>query len=312
MGPARLRDQRKRILYVGAGTVAIAALCLGALVLANKSTVSARVDFQEKLQVDPELAFGTVVLVAPKDDVGKGTKLSRVSLRKIYWPRDKVPDGAIREVEDIMEMYSKSVLPANQPILRSSLAATAPSGGISERLTEGHRAVTIEVDATAGVEGWAAAGAHVDILLTYVDALDGITKTRVVVEDAVVLSYDGKAEVNQATDNLVGRPKMTTSSTCTLMVVAEDALKIHTARSMGRISLALRNASDSRSLKKTEFKSADWRKKERISRTSPVSQGVSTNGFAKYTDSKGVERNLILKEDNQWWQANGNTDEDEG
>ena len=153
MGPARAQARKERLIYVGGGGVMIVLMALAVLLLTNRSTVEARSNFQPQETAEDELAFGMVVLLAPTAEVPKGTKVGRVSLQRIAWPRNQVPEGAVREAENIQDMFSKVPLRANQPIIRSDLSTQAPQFGIMDYLPPGHRAVTIEVDATAGVEG---------------------------------------------------------------------------------------------------------------------------------------------------------------
>jgi pilus assembly protein CpaB len=254
-------------------------------------------------KVDDTITLGTVVLVAPAEEVAAGTKLSRVQLRETFWPRDKVPAGAVRNSDEIKEMFAKVNLAANTPISRENLTLTPPSPGIDNLLPEGHRAITIEVDATGGVEGWATPGAHVDLLLTYLDAEDNLTKTRVAVEDAVVLSYNRNMERrgNGETDGAVGR-SVSQIATVTLAVPFEDSLKIQTARRIGTIAMILRNLQEVRSRGEAEFTSRDFntgRKSEK-----KASKAAIPTGFVKFRDLEGKETSRMLSE-GQWYETGG-------
>ena len=304
IGPARARAKRERMMVVGGGSVIFALLVLTTLLLTNRSDVDATQDMKLQPQVTDEIAFGTVVLVAPKVEVVKGTKLSRVELSKVYWPRDQVPEGAVREAENIREMYAKANLPANQPILRSGISATLPSYGIMESLPPGHRAASIDVDATSGVEGWATPGAHVDVLLTYIERETGLNTTRVVVEDAIVLSFDGSTKVNKSEKDLINGRSAISGSTVTLMVSLEDSLELQTARAMGKINLVLRNVNDTTTPIKRTHNPNDW-KNDKAKRNNRK----LTKGIIRMSDKDGKTRTLTLKDGEQnWWESDETED----
>jgi Flp pilus assembly protein CpaB len=94
------------------------------------------------------------------------------------------------------------------------------------------RAMTLKVDATAAVEGWAGSGTVVDVLLVEKD------RTTVVAEKVRVLS----AERSVSPVDSGGTPLV--PSTVTLLVSQEQCLAINTAIPRGRIAFALRSGSD--------------------------------------------------------------------
>ena len=297
MGPARTNVlRREKMLFFGGSTLMFALMVIGALLVYSNTVVQAREDVIVEPALDSELAFGTVTLIAPTTQVPKGTKLTTAYLREVHWPRDQVPEGAARRFEDIEGMFSLSALTANQPILRAEVAINPPSFGIGELLPPGHRAVTIQVDAVTGIEGWATPGAHVDVLLTYLDPNESVYKTRIAVEDAVVLSYGGKAQKVDHPE--LDRPNV--SSTVTLAVPFEDSLRMQTASAIGRITLALRSSNDLASAGKTEFSANDWDEHKPVKKAEP--NKFVSNGFASYVDKSGSEREFILGQDNKWWQ----------
>ena len=166
--------QRKRIMIYGGGSLTFALFVVGGLLIYSNSTVQAREDISIGESIDADSPFGHVALVAPLSRIPRGSRITKEMLREVHWPRDQVPAGALRHLEDADGMYSNDGLAANQPITRTSLAVNAPSFGIGELLPPGHRAVTIKVDAISGIEGWARAGAHVDVFLTYINPVEGV------------------------------------------------------------------------------------------------------------------------------------------
>ncbi len=300
LGPNRTRIRRQKILLIGVGSVAFALLVITGLLVYSSNTVQAR----EAGSSEPNDAFGTVVLVAPISRVPKGTKLTREYVKEIQWPRDQVPEGALRGFAEAEGMFAASVLPPNQPILRTSVAVTLPAFGISELLPPGHRAVTIEVDEITGIEGWATAGAHVDVLVTYLDQEEGVHRTRVAVEDAIVLSYGRNANrAKSGNDDDLEANKI--AQTVTLAVPLEDSLKIQTATAIGKINLALRNSNDITSKGDKAFSANDWDN----TKPAPKVQGKEVpKGFIKFYDPEGKEKEFVLDQNEQWYKSQQDDD----
>lgn len=296
LGSRQVAMQRKRMMVYGGGSLTFALFVVGALLVYNNSIVEARENVRIGQSIDADSPFGTVTLIAPSVRIPRGSRITKNMLREVHWPRDQVPAGAVRHIADAEGMFSNDGLAANQPISRTSLAVNAPSFGIGELLPPGHRAVTIKVDAISGIEGWARAGAHVDVFLTYIDPATGVHKTRIAVEDAVVLSYGGDPNKQSNTKNPLNGNTLAT--TVTLAVGLEESLKIQTATAMGQITLALRNSNDNNILTKREFSADDWDRPENRNK-----KGLVAKGFARYTDSQGRDREFVLDHSEQWFHS---------
>ena len=297
LGSRQAALQRKRIIFLGGGSLVFALFVVGGLLIYNNSIVEAREDVSIGRSIDANSPFGTVTLIAPTTRIPRGTRITANMVREVAWSRDQVPAGAVRHIEDAVGMFSNDGIPANFPITRTSLAVNAPTFGLGELLPPGHRAVTIKVDAISGIEGWARAGAHVDVFLTYIDQSDGVHKTRIAVEDAVVLSYGGDPNKQTNTKDPLNTNSLAT--TVTLAVGLEESLKIQTATAMGQITLALRNSNDNNVTAKREFSADDWNDPE-----SQKGQGSRiAKGFARYTDGQGNDKEFVLDHSERWFHS---------
>ena len=283
---------RQQMLHIGGGAVTFAFAALLALVFYGNNNVDASQTIGAKNQ--EQLAFGTVVLLAPTSRVPAGAKLNTVILKEVHWPRNEVPEGAIRRPEDLQEMFAKTDLAENQPILRTALSTSPLIGGVADLIPPGHRATTIEVDSTSGVEGWATPGAHVDVLVTYHDPADGQKKSQIAVEDAMVVSFNGRMRGNA---NGAEGGRFASTATVTLAVPVVEAVKIHTARAMGKISLILRNTSDQRTVGESTVTSGDIKN---VNKKVPEGREIP-KGFVRFTDEGGSKRQLELRNDQRWW-----------
>jgi pilus assembly protein CpaB len=291
--------RRNKNILIGSAVLLGVLTIIGAINISNKTTeaVDSRAQIAPESQFNEAEFYGTVSLYAPTMQLTAGSKISQLQFKEVFWPRNNVPEGAVRSVDELNGMYATVDLQPGQPILHANLTSTPPVGGIESLLPEGSRAVTIEVDATTGIDGWAKPGAHVDLFLTFRDRDSGEDVTKLAVEDAVVLSFAGKAE-REEYDHKVGRPiSLGSSAAVTLAVPFEEALKIQTARAMGRISLALRNFHDNKSASVKQFSSDQFRGAVQTKTEEKKVLGSSPEGFAKYKDARGKEVQLELHRD---------------
>ena len=245
--PAIRRNQRERYMFIAALGLATSLLIMTVFVMYSKT--EARINKPVVTKTQPERpAIATVMLLAPSRNVTAGTKLSDVAFEPVYWPRHQVQEGAVKDKSEVASLYAKTTLPAGMPIVRSSLSSVPSQSSLPVR--PGYRAIAINIDATSGIEGHARPGSMVDVLLTHVK--DGNKGTKIIVQNARVLSLGGKTEQRglvsaqaQAQGQALGFTSAPISrSTITLEVLVEDALNIQTAKTMGRLSLLLRSADE--------------------------------------------------------------------
>lgn len=293
LGPGRVRLLRERLIYISGGAMSAALVAAIGIATYNSHEGTSQQAYASKAPRDT-LELETVILIAPNENVKPGTRMSNVSLREMYWPRDRVPEGAIRSNEDIKGMYSKVDLAFGQPVLRANLSPEPLVGGVADLIPPGYRATTIEVDATSGVEGWATPGAHVDVLLTYQDQNDGMKKTQIAVEDAVVVSYNGQIAKHTTPE---APTRVAQIATVTLAVPVLDAVRIQTARAMGRISLILRNTGDVKSVGTPTVTAQDFQQNQFKKEKSEE----ETKGYVRFTDANGNQQHLELRSDKRWW-----------
>ena len=289
-------DLRQRMILLGGGALAISALTLGVTVLFTDKEASARV------KVVGGESFETMVsqssIYVPNEMVKAGTKLDPMMFHEVLVAKNDIPEGALTKASFTGDLYAKADLKPDAPIMREALSMTPPLGSVADLIKPGYRAATIEVDATSGVEGWAAAGAHVDIVVTYLDSTDGKKKSQIAIEDAVVLSFNRNT-------NRLGREdreaRIDSTATVTLSLPTIDAVKLHTARSMGKISLILRSVDDVKGVGHAEVTPEDFKQPEKKERTvADKSVKKSVTGYASFVDNKGQTRELELKNGALW------------
>lgn len=186
--------------------------------------------------------FDTVAVPVPVEPIPIGTPLRKVQFKNVRYPKHQLPDGALVDLEPFMDSVNTAPLPASLPVFTGNLSLTAlKTNPVLEQISEGLRAMTIKVDATSAVEGWAATGSLVDVLLVTPD------KTLVVAERVKVLSTE------RSTTPLEGAHTPNVPSTATLLVTQDQCLAINTAIPMGKIALVLRGIKDHKSWTNTSY-----------------------------------------------------------
>ncbi len=175
-----------------------------------------------------------VVLVA-SHDLDVGTRLSGAMLERVDWPSANRPNGAFSDAALLEGRVLKSNLVKNELVLELKLAPEGTSGGLSGVIGEGKRAITVRVNDVIGVAGFALPGNQVDILVNARDE-DRKSFSRIVLEQILVLA------VAQDVGRDDTQPKVVTA--VTLEVSPQEAETLDLARSIGSLSLVLRNQMD--------------------------------------------------------------------
>ncbi len=174
-------------------------------------------------------------------DVELGARLAPEMLKLVAWPSGSVPPGAFKELQELHGRVVKSSLARGEPIIEGKLAPAGTKGGLSAVVAEGKRAMTVRVNDVVGVAGFALPGNYVDIMVNTQDEggrLGDKDKaiSKIVLERILVLAVAQEANRDET------KPKVVNA--VTLEVTPEQAEKLDLARSVGTLSLVLRNQID--------------------------------------------------------------------
>lgn len=175
-------------------------------------------------------------IVVASREIDVGTRLSADVLTTTDWPRGSVPPGSFQDAKLLASRVVKTNLGRGEPVLESKLAPEGTTGGLSGVVAEGKRAITVRVNDVVGVAGFALPGNKVDILVNTKDENDKPI-SKIVLEQILLLA------VAQDLGRDETKPKVVNA--VTLEVTPEQAEKLDLARSIGTLSLALRNQIDS-------------------------------------------------------------------
>jgi len=184
-------------------------------------------------------AASSHIAVAARE-IDLGTPLDATAVTTITWSGSALPDGAFTDAQAVQGRVVKTALARGEPILASKLAPAGARGGLSAAIGEGHRAITVRVNEVVGVAGFALPGSHVDVMVhTTVDDQkrgQGAPLSKIVLERILVLAVAQEASRDET------RPKVVNA--VTLEVTPAQAELLDVARSVGTLSLVLRNQID--------------------------------------------------------------------
>lgn len=233
--------------YAGSGALVgtiVVAVGVGASAFLAGRKVGPEVDPSRYRMIVPE--YDVVEVPVPERVVSAGTLMRDVGTRLEKFPKHQLPRGVVLDAALVRDRAALVSLPSGLPIIEGNLGGAEELGNpIIGRIPPGMRAMTVKVDATSAVEGWARSGSIVDVLLVEK------TKTTVVAEQVKVISAERSLSP-------VGSTTQGVPSTVTLLVTQEQCLAIHTAVPLGKIAFALRSLKDEENWRATRFSSEDF------------------------------------------------------
>ncbi len=175
-------------------------------------------------------------------DIELGSRINPQMLTTVEWPAGSVPTGAFNDVKALQDRVTRVGIPRGDAVLDRKLAPPGTTGGLSAVIAEGKRAMTVRVNDVVGVAGFALPGNYVDVM---VNAQQDRARTEgpsqislTVLEQVLVLAVAQEANRDETKPRVV--------SAVTLELSPADAEKLDLARSVGTLSLVLRNQLDKR------------------------------------------------------------------
>ena len=184
----------------------------------------------------------TKEVVVASMDINMGTRLTPEMLTHAKWPSGSVLKGSFLEAGKLDARVVKVNMQRGELFTESKLAPVGATGGLSAVVKEGKRAMTVRVNDVVGVAGFALPGNYVDILVSTKDETksrrtrSGQEISKMVLERILVLAVAQEVSQDQT------KPKVVNA--VTLEVTPEEAEKLDLARSIGTLSLMLRNQID--------------------------------------------------------------------
>jgi pilus assembly protein CpaB len=185
---------------------------------------------------------GTGKVAVALVDIALGSRLNPDMVRLVDWPANAMPPGAISDPKLLASRVTRSSLQRGEPLMEGKLAPPGTQGGLSAVVAEGKRAMTVRVNDVVGVAGFALPGNFVDVLVNTQE--DGprnagakdASISKIVLERILVLAIAQEAGRDET------KPKVVNA--VTLELSPQQAERLDLARSVGTLSLVLRNQAD--------------------------------------------------------------------
>lgn len=179
-------------------------------------------------------ADGRTIVVAAAT-IEPGVAIKAEQLREEAWGLPSLPEGGFVSSAQIVGRVPRVEIGLGQPVVASALAPPNAPGGLTSLIGEGRRAIAIQSDEVSGVAGFVAPGNLVDVMVGGRDA-NGMPFSKIVLQRVKVLAVQQETKADPAEPRVV--------SALTLELTPEQAEQLDLARSLGKLSVVLRNQFD--------------------------------------------------------------------
>jgi len=176
---------------------------------------------------------GPQVVVASAN-IEPGVAISASQITSVRWP-SVAPPGSSSDAASLVGRVPKQIVYAGEPVLESKLAAKDAKGGLASTISPGKRAISVRVNDVIAVAGFTLPGSVVDVMVSAKDA-DGAPFSKIVLTRVRVLAIAQETAPDQT------KPKVVNA--VTLELTPGESEQLDLARSIGSLSLVLRNELD--------------------------------------------------------------------
>lgn len=183
----------------------------------------------------------TVPILVAKETIPAWTPLSAQHVKLEPWPKDRVPEGAISQIESVEGRRTKTPLYPGEPLLEKKIFdKNANEHGPTVMIPKGLRVVTVKVDQVSGGSGLILPGDRVDVAVVLrPDPNKGIVEpvTQTFLQDIKVFAVNDQFHIQ----GVAQEEKSIQAKTVSLLVTPEQAQMILVASEAGKIQLVMRS-----------------------------------------------------------------------
>jgi pilus assembly protein CpaB len=176
--------------------------------------------------------------VAVVANMEAGQSIRPENLRMVDWPASVPLSGAFSAPQPLVGRTVLYPLAAGEPILERQLSNPGAGVGLTVKIPDGMRAISLRTDEIVGVAGFLLPGTHVDVLVTLHTTASPDPITTTILQNAEVLASGQKTEPDPE-----GKP--TVDTVVTLLVKPADAERVVLGSTQGTVHFVLRNGVDS-------------------------------------------------------------------
>jgi len=177
----------------------------------------------------------TVPVVAAARDIPVGTKLGPTHVKMLQVSPEYAPSDGYSEPDSLLGSVAKQGLYQGEIIVKRRIEEDASGSRLAALISEGMRAITVQVDAVSGVAGFLHPGSRVDLIKV------GGSKTRTILQDVKILAVGQQVETKDEGAVSV--------RTITLEV---DPRQAEIVAQAGKVRLTLRNPVDQEQIEPPE------------------------------------------------------------
>jgi pilus assembly protein CpaB len=190
--------------------------------------------------INAQASVSTNKVAVATADISLGARLNPNMVRMVDWPSDAMPPGAIVDAKQVDTRVARASIQRGEPLMEGKLAPPGTQGGLSAVVADGKRAMTVRVNDVVGVAGFALPGNFVDIMVNTQE--DGVKTYKDQAISKIVLERILVLAIGQEPGRDETKPKVVNA--VTLELTPDQAEKLDLARSIGTLSLVLRNQID--------------------------------------------------------------------
>jgi pilus assembly protein CpaB len=228
---------------------------------------------------------GPLVVIASAP-IEPGSTITAQQMKAIPWPAAISPPGASPDLSKLVGRVAKQIIYAGEPILEVKLAPIDSKGGLASMISPGKRAISVRVNDVVGVAGFTLPGSYVDVMVSAKDPA-GAPFSKIVLNRVKVLAIAQETTPDQT------RPRVVNAVTLELSPGESEQLDL--ARSIGSLSLVLRNELDSEVVRSSGSRLSDLvGSAPAPSRVAPSSSaapsGAAPKGKQTVEEIRGVRR----------------------
>src|SRR5262245_5395904 len=167
-------------------------------------------------------------------DIDIGTKLDANNVKLEEWPKNKVPDGAVRRLEDVKDKFANARFFKGEPLHISKISDNVKN--VAGGIPEGYRAMPVKVDEDTVIKA-VTPGDRVDVMVFLRKNGQDIPETGAftILKNVRVFAINTNTE--RVTD---GKGETASFKTVSLLVKPDHARELVVAAQMGKIMLTLR------------------------------------------------------------------------
>jgi pilus assembly protein CpaB len=177
----------------------------------------------------------TKVVVAARD-LEAGTRVDASMLQVVEFPAATTLVQSFSDPEVLAGRIVLTRITRGEPLLATKIASVGEKAGLAATLGPGRRAMTVKLNDVSSVAGFALPGSYVDLLVHTTDD-NNKPLSKIVLERVLVLAVEQETSAGD-------KSKMTGVGSVTLDVSPKQSEQVDLARSVGSLSLALRNNTD--------------------------------------------------------------------